>query len=159
MHAESVATVVANNSRGHNDKRSQGVSCRRYRAASPCSEYLRATSTAVMQACSGKLSGAHALQRIEDVPSEGAPSDERIHLRADTKGRLVVWRSPIGCTTGSSAQHGRSAMAEGTLQRTHHTSCVFAISANSMTSCAAMLQRDADSRHARQRREQHHRTR
>ena len=36
-------------------------------------------------------------------------------------------------------------MAEGTLQRTHHTSCVFAISAYSMTSCAAMLQRDADS--------------
>ena len=34
-------------------------------------------------------------------------------------------------------------MAEGTLQRTHHTSCVFAISAYSMTSCAAMLQRDA----------------
>ena len=29
-------------------------------------------------------------------------------------------------------------MAEGTLQRTHHTSCVFAISASSMTSCAAM---------------------
>ena len=35
-------------------------------------------------------------------------------------------------------------MAEGTLQRTHHTSCVFAISAYSMTSCAAMLQRDAE---------------
>ena len=50
-------------------------------------------------------------------------------------------------------------MAEGTLQRTHHTSCVFAISAYSMTSCAAMLQRDADSRRARQTREQHHRTR
>ena len=47
-------------------------------------------------------------------------------------------------------------MAEGTLQRTHHTSCVFAISAYSMTSCAAMLQRDADSGHARQTREQHH---
>ena len=49
-------------------------------------------------------------------------------------------------------------MAEGTLQRIHHTSCVFAISAYSMTSCAAMLQRDADSRRARQTREQHHRT-
>ena len=47
-------------------------------------------------------------------------------------------------------------MAEGTLPRTRR---VFAISANSMTSCAAMLQRDADSNHACQTREQHHRTR
>ena len=56
-------------------------------AASPCTEYLRATSTAVMQACmySGQTQRGirgHALQRIEDVPSV---------MRRGTKGSTCAW--------------------------------------------------------------------
>ena len=60
MQAESIASC-ANNSSGHPVTRSRGVSCRRCRAASACSSYLRATSTAVIHAhARAKRSEAYA---------------------------------------------------------------------------------------------------
>ena len=85
MQAESIASC-ANNSRVHPVTRSRGVSCRRCRAASACSSYLRATSTAVIHAhARGQTQRGvcgHAPQHNEDVPSV---------MRRGTKGSTCAW--------------------------------------------------------------------
>ena len=85
MQAESIASC-ANHSSGHPVTRSRGVSCQRCRAASACSSYLRATSTAVIHAhARGQTQRGvcgHAPQHNKDVPSV---------MRRGTKGSTCAW--------------------------------------------------------------------
>ena len=123
MQAESIASC-ANHSSGHPVTRSRGVSCRRCRAASACSSYLRATSTAVIHAhARGQTQRGvcgHAPQHNEDVPSV---------MRRGTKGSTCAWtqrgRQWYGVLSSAARPGSSAAWQERTAEAAFHARNVF----------------------------------
>ena len=164
MQAESIASC-ANNSRVQPVTRSRGVSCRSCRAASACSSYLRAASTAVIQHAhawakrSEAYAGTHQSTLKMWLRSCAERRDKRICLCADTEktASVMAFSHRLHDWQLSSMAGARWLNAPTPVPHAR----VFAISANSVhsvASSAAMLQRDACSKNACATREPHRRT-